>query len=189
LPTRNPSAVRPPRSGQNPVKRLQLCLVSADQYLLEVVLVRGKGLYLAICLFAGFSAADPLQALCQQSDHQEVEPKLISGSDFVASHPIRFAVFHHDDLAFSLSRFTFFVTTIADIETTWRVIGRGGREVNPVLGQSRVQQALIAGTSVAAMTVLTEKLYQNGHRKLATIVNLVTAGGHGIAAGHNARIP
>jgi hypothetical protein len=151
--------------------------------------VRGKSLYLAICLFAGFAVADPRQALCQQSDHQEVEPKLISGSDFIASHPIRFAVFHHNDLAFSLSRLTLFVTTVADIETTWRVIDRGGREVNPVLGQSRVQQALITGASVAAVTVLTEKLYQNGHRKLGTIVNLVTAGGHGIAAWHNDRIP
>ena len=151
--------------------------------------MRGKGLYLAICLFAGLLVADPPRALCQESDHQEIEPKLISGNDFVASHPIRFAVFHHDDLAFSLSRFTLFVTTVADMETTWRVIDRGGREVNPVLGQSRVQQALIAGTSVAVVTVLTEKLYQNGHRKLGAIVNLVTGGGHGIAAWHNARIP
>jgi hypothetical protein len=141
---------------------------------------------LAIIALTMLAAADPQDAICQTSSAvQLVEVSAVAGNGRVASF---IAAFHFNDHLFSASRFALFAITVADVETTWHVIDRGGHELNPVLGQSRAQEALIAGGSVAALTVVTERLYKTGHRKLALIMNVAASGGHGFAAWHNAGI-
>ena len=142
-------------------------------------------LCLAIIAFAILTAVDPPDATCQTSAVESIELSPANGGNRVGRV---IAAFHGNDLTFCASRFALFATTVADIQTTWHGIDRGGYELNPVLGQSRAQQGLVAGGSVAALTLMTERLYNAGHRKMALIINVAVAGEHGFAAWHNARI-
>ena len=75
----------------------------------------------------------------------------------------------------------------ADIATTWRGLGQGRTEANPLLGQSRVTQALVVGGTTVALSLVTRQLYKSGHRKLATFLNVLATGEHTYAAVYNGR--
>ena len=91
------------------------------------------------------------------------------------------------DFPFSASRILLFGATGADLGTTWHELSQNRREANPMLGQSRVMQGVIVGSSVVALTFLTARLHHNGYNKLATVLNFVVAGEHSFAAWHNVR--
>src|SRR5438045_2414639 len=109
-----------------------------------------NNLYLA-SVFVIIAFANPPDANCQTAD--------------VPVHAKLFSELHIDDFGYSASRLGLVAATTADMRTTWQVMNRGGSETNPLLGQSRVQQTVIAGGSVVALTFLTEALYKSGHRK------------------------
>ena len=88
---------------------------------------------------------------------------------------------------FWASRIALYGATAADLGTTWRAMNAGYVEANPILGQSRAVQGAIVAGSVVALTLLTQRLYHNGHPRLATVLNLVVAGEHGFAAWYNSR--
>ena len=86
---------------------------------------------------------------------------------------------------FRASQVAVYGSAAADLATTWRGLGPYRREVNPILGQSRVRQgSIVLGTSVA-LNLLTGKLYKSGHPKVATVLNFIIAGGHSYAAVKN----
>jgi hypothetical protein len=97
----------------------------------------------------------------------------------------QFPVRAPDLRTFHVTQFTVYASVAADIATTWRGMGQGRTQANPLLGQSRVTQSLMAGGSTVAAGLLTHHLYNTGHRKLAMVLNVVATGEHAFAAWHN----
>jgi hypothetical protein len=89
-------------------------------------------------------------------------------------------------LSFALSRAALYSGTAADLASTEIAMKRGAVELNPLLGQNRVQRIAVSG----GMAILTDWATQRmkvAHPKLAAGINWVGAGVHFSATASNLR--
>ncbi len=89
--------------------------------------------------------------------------------------------------AYSTSRITLYGGMAWDLGTTEVILKSGGRELNPVLGQSPYRRVgLVIGTTVAA-DLATRWFRKNGHPKAAAVINFAFGSVHIGAGIHNVR--
>jgi hypothetical protein len=89
--------------------------------------------------------------------------------------------------AYTTSRITLYSGLGFDLGTTEVILKSGGRELNPVLGQSPYRRVGVAIGSTVVVDVATKWLRKNGHPRAATVINFVFGSVHIGAGVHNIR--
>lgn len=79
-------------------------------------------------------------------------------------------------------------TLTLDAATTHVVLGRGGREVNPIMSQRALVNDVVIGAQAVALGVVTAQLAKQGHPRVAKWMLIGSIAFRGAIVAHNVRV-